>query len=525
MRHKVQLCFLGIIIVGALFVYLYPLTQGIFHFTFDSARDLLWVKNQVDFKYLSLIGPWASLTGVFFGPLWFWLLLIPYLVGRGDPTVAVLFNGLVVYSAVIVLAYGCRRYSSKAAYFILVTGFMSQALRSLAGYAFAQHLLPLLTVLLVMLAARFVSSRKPLFYYLSALCIGLMFHAEPPVAVFSTPLLVILPFINRDKKRFITPKVLILTGLFFVIPFLPSILFDLRHELLQLKAVGAYLHGQNKSLADILPFPQRLLERPAILFSVFKNTIFSISKIGAGLLLIAAITAILKAHLPKPLQIMTKVSLIYFLIVWMLFTLYPPQFKEFYTDGLSMIFVFWVAYLWTAVYESGHGRKWLYILLIILFVANTQPGKFIDEVNSGFAQIKTNGSIYANQRAIVDWIYQDAGGVAFSVYTYDPAVYDFPFQYLFFTYGQAKYGYLPADFAYLPNQPEYVQRKTAQLLKLKSQIKMPSQKLYLIILADKYSANQTSWLANFPLDRYPLITTETFPDKTVVQLRSLLKLQ
>src|SRR3989344_8313376 len=56
-----------------------------FPFVFDFGRDLIWVRNMVELRRPTLIGPWGSLAGVYFGPLWYYLLSIPYVIFKGDP--------------------------------------------------------------------------------------------------------------------------------------------------------------------------------------------------------------------------------------------------------------------------------------------------------------------------------------------------------------------------------------------------------------------------------------------------------
>ena len=148
-----------------------------------------------------------------------------------------------------------------------------------------------------------------------------------------------------------------------------------------------------------------------------------------------------------------------------------------------------------------------------------QPLQFYNSWRSGFVTEQKSSSIFKTQKAIVDLIYKDSNGDGFKVYTYSPAIYDYPYQYLFLQYGVNQYGYLPGEFSYLPNQPLYVQKKDLQLKRITDKIKPAGAYLYLIVEPGQYSNRQENWLTNFPVDRYPRLWQHIFPDGTMVEKR------
>lgn len=521
-KHFLKIPLFFSLIIG-LWLIFFPIFQGIFAFTFDQARDLLWVKNQLDFKQPALIGPWGSLQGVYFGPLWYWLLSLPFLLSNGSPIIITSFNALVVLSSFIFLALALAKHNRSVSYFLLFLGFLSPAFHWLSQYAFAQHLLPLLTAVLILAFAQLLTKFSLRYFLIACFTVSLMFHAEPPVAVFSLLPLAIISFLSLRKTKHCNLKTFFQGFLTFLIPFAPLILFDLRHQFIQAKAILGYLLGQNQSLGDILPFASRLIDRPLKLLTAYQSTIIN-GPFWLALITLFFTFFLIQTYLkPGFLQKLFNSSLIYLLSLWFIFTLYPPEFKPFYLDGFKIIFLFWVALALGLSWKQSKLRPFIVSFLILAFFINIKPNYQLQLLKTNFADSLKDTSVYQNQKNIIDYIYQDAQGQGFKVYTYAPAVYDYPYQYLFFYHGLGHYDYLPEDFSYLPDQPEYVQKKTQQLQSLADKIKSSQNLTYLIIEPDSHPTRQQDWLKHFSAANFNQTQEQVFPDQTRVKRLERLK--
>jgi len=509
----------SLVLFTGLIVCVVPILSGIFFFTFDQARDLIWVKNQVDFFAPSLIGPPGSLEGVFFGPVWLWLLTLPFIIGNGSPIFTTLFNSFVVLSAGVLAVILLWRQHKFTACFLLILTFWSPAIHSLTGFAFAQHLLPILTVVLVYSYAQILKSGDRKYFFSAVLAISIMFHAEPVVSVFSLVSLPMVLFFTPHKKNLLHIKTVLLAIIIFSLPFLPQIVFDLKHDFLQMKGLLAYLTGTNQSLGDVLPFSQRLIDRPVMLFTTYQLSIVRSSPFLAAIFLLLSFFVTRKLSIKPFFKALLQASGLYLLSLWIVFTLFSPQFKIFYLDGVVVIYLLWTAIILGALWEKKKLRIFISLILVVIGWHNLQPLRFYNSWKNGFVAEQKSGSIFKTQKAIVDLIYKDSSGDGFKVYTFSPAVYDYPYQYLFLHYGVSHYGYLPAEFSYLPNQPLYVQKKDLQLKRITDKIKPAGAYLYLIVEPGQYSNRQENWLTNFPVDRYPRLWQHIFPDGTMVEKR------
>lgn len=523
MRSKTfYLSFLPILTVLIIWIIVtfVPLFKGLFYFSFDQARDLIWVKNQIDFGKITLVGPSGSLTGVFFGPLWFWVLIIPYLITGGDPVGITVFNGLLILVTIFLAFFLFRKQAPLLAYFAILTGLLSPGLRSIAEYAFSQHMLPLLTLLLIFSYTQILLYTSKKYFLTAAFLIALMFHAEPATSIFSLPSLLLTVYFSPDKKRLLNPFLLLMGISIFTIPFLPQLLFDIRHDFIQTRSILSYLQGNNESLGGILPLTERVSDRTLKFFDVFRSATIQNPTIISILVFLTTIVSIIKEKKDKFVQSVWISSIIYIFSLWLFFVIYPPELKRFYLDGLLIIFTIIHAIALSILWKRKQLRIFLMVYLFFVFIESFSPMKQIELFKTNFSERYQHGGTFANQRNIVDSIYQDASGRGFFAYTYSSAIYDYPYQYLFLSHGIKKYGYLPEEFSYLPNQPEYVQYKNAQLQRLQDRIKPGDNLIYLVVDADNQLQRRTEWLKNFPTEKLPFIERRVFPDKTVVEKRS-----
>jgi hypothetical protein len=100
-------------------------------------------------------------------------------------------------------------------------------------------------------------------------------------------------------------------------------------------------------------------------------------------------------------------------------------------------------------------------------------------------------SLLINEMAAIDWTYAHSRGEGFSVYTYLPSIYDYPYQYLFPWYALPKYGFLPCEYATFPDAPlTYLPSPHAYRTLVK-----PCHNLrFLIIEPDKNTTTRNTWL-------------------------------
>ena len=179
---------------------------------------------------------------------------------------------------------------------------------------------------------------------------------------------------------------------------------------------------------------------------------------------------------------------------FLIFTfLVTVEVKDWYLYGTPVIY----AFLATIATLALGKNKFLKTALLILFIfLNVSPFLASDRTASS----KVDPAALANQLKAVNLIYDDAQGEIFSVYTFTPSVYDYNYQYLFWWQGQKVGRGLPAEFSYLPNQPDYVRNKNFYAKPAEQ-----SNPIYLIIenASENEFYTRENWFKNF--DNFQLV--------------------
>jgi len=127
-------------------------------------------------------------------------------------------------------------------------------------------------------------------------------------------------------------------------------------------------------------------------------------------------------------------------------------------------------------------------------------------------------SLLTHEMAAVDWVYSHSSSGGFSVYSYLPSVFDYPYQYLFWWHGLHSFGYLPCEYstypgapkAYMPNIKNY-QGPTRNC---------PSDIRFLIIEPDANATTRNVWIASLT-EKTALVEETKIGDITVQKYQVL----
>lgn len=231
--------FISIVLIGInVYISAWLALHGDLFFFPDQARDMLLLENTISKQPITLIGPRSlGIPGLFHGPLWMYLNVPAYIIGKGNPAVIGLF-----WVMLFVITIGIVYIVAKKLFNISV-GLLSALLFSTLFLSEISQLTnPYIAVMLFPLffytAILYIRHLYVRYLLLSVLLLGLMIQSQ---MAFGGPILVVytlflLYWLIQRKKI-----VHIFTLSLIVVPLSTFILFDLRHKFLQLQVITTYL--------------------------------------------------------------------------------------------------------------------------------------------------------------------------------------------------------------------------------------------------------------------------------------------
>lgn len=434
-----------IVFVGA-WLRMQGIVEGSFSYTYDVGRDMLAVKDIVVQKNFTLLGPTTGLEGFFYGPWWYYLLCIPFLLSAGSPTAVALFIALlgtanILVAFVIGRKIGSTFFGIACASIISVSTFFIHA----STQIWSPNIVPFL-VLLIVLCLRYVFQKESVAYK-TWLILGVLvaLTAEMEIifgVLFSIGLFSCFLLFHRKKilqKRF----------LFFFVGILsielPRLLFELRNAFLMSKKVLGLSTGSSMSFISSVSRRENFIEIQSSFDKLWSDTIAD-GHHGVSLILLALLFFVFIAYYRKaqPFEkMLVYMTAIISFVFFLGFALFPGGLWLHYLIGLPVLFVLSSAVSLHLLQKHFPFRYVAYILLFAIVWLSLNPIDLYIQMKQ--AQWKGDEAVYRNQIKVIDYIYKEADGKQFKYIFYTPPVHDYTYKYLFSWYGAKTYHKEPND--------------------------------------------------------------------------------
>jgi hypothetical protein len=197
--------------------------------------------------FLPLLGPRASITESFnLGPLYYYLLAIPYFLGEGNFKIAIIFFAILNSLSIFVLFYVAKRWFSKIdSLKICLLYAVSSYYVQIQSFPWNPNVLPLFIILCLYFVNK-VFEKKFLNIIFFAICFGicLQLHAT---AIFLLPVFI---YLMNFKK--VPLKYYLLGGVFIIAVNFPWILVNLTTNFSQIKAAQSIFISTKAEQCSIL---------------------------------------------------------------------------------------------------------------------------------------------------------------------------------------------------------------------------------------------------------------------------------
>ncbi len=235
-----------------------------------------------------------------------------------------------------------------------------------------------------------------------------------------------------------------------------------------------------------------IVARGQFLLGEWSNTLANSNVwFGAGIFFFTVATlSILWKKLDSHVQLFAALIGICTTVAWILLTLFQHDVWSHYVVAFPVLWVMVVSLALLAWYQ--HISRIMGILLLIIFsLIAFPPGQLIHQLQNPY--FSGNISVYRNQLAVVDTVYQQAQGKPFKYAVYTAPIVDYTYQYLFSWYGPKKYGYQPSG---------------------------PATKLYFVIIEpdDAHPSLRTAWILSRAHDG-TVVSEKTLSTGVIVQKR------
>jgi 4-amino-4-deoxy-L-arabinose transferase-like glycosyltransferase len=445
-KNKLILIALIIVIFIGSWLRLHGIFSNSFAFTYDVGRDLLATKNIVENHDVMLIGPTTGLEGLFYGPVWYYILAVPFVLSGGNPQFIAFFIALTGIAAVTIGFFVGKKIDGIFLGFVFASFLaFSPAVIEYGTQIWSPDLIPFFMVSAIFVLS-LIFQKKVMKYNVLFFFLGLLLSLVTDMEIVFGLLLsfgVMCSLFIFKKSLLSLKSIFFLAG--FSIPFLSRILFEFLHQFLMTKSVLHAISQPKEHTSFIQPL-LNIPNRAHILFGLFANTVTGGNQLVASAVLLFCIGVVYVTY--KKIHTIEKRFLYICLIVIATYLIglsfFAHDIWSHYMTGLPIIYLLLLSLilLFTKKYIRN-GKKISYVIFGIMLLININPIRLYNSLRDPLWE--GNAAVYRNQVAAVDTIYKQAKGEKFKYIVYTPALLDYPYRYLFSWYGKKYYGYEPSQ--------------------------------------------------------------------------------
>ncbi|MCR4306037.1 MAG: hypothetical protein NUV73_03060 [Candidatus Daviesbacteria bacterium] len=418
----------GLIIINIV-LSAYWLLLGDIHYDVDVSRDFLVMDDIVKNLHFTLLGPRSgAISGVFHGPLWFYVNLPAFLIGEGNPLFVGWFWFFLSIVFLGVIFWVARRLFDQQTAILAVLLFSvnsiinpSIGLKNFYNPYGAVFLFPLFFFTFY----KYITGLKVKYLIGSLFILGLIIQFQMafgvPILLAATFFLGYFLFKKRKLKHLLSYFILLM-------PLSTFILFDLKHDGLQFKALMQFIFNkEGASVSFLNVFNDRISGIVLGSFDQLSPGKNLLTYLSAFFFVAGFISALKKSVYPKMIYFLFGY---FFLGFWVISLFYSGGVGNYFWPFLPLIVIIFASF-----YKAI--KKTIFIpVFIILYLVNLYAGaQAILEFNQN---VNNRGPhSWAFNLQVAERIYQDAKG-SFGYFNFSPDRFAYQQRYAMI-YAQRKF--------------------------------------------------------------------------------------
>jgi len=412
------------LVIFSIFIYLRltPILNQTVPYTYDQGRDFLKAEEIVRFHNLTFIGPTTGIMGLYHGAWWYYLLTIPYFFFNGWPMGFYYFMFLIsTIGNLAFFAFLKKEFNFNTALLFLAIVSVSPYFIPLSFFASNNIITPYVILLLIAGTYYLFKTKNYFWLFLTALSLGFIHEFEVSFGIFIIPIFIALLLIfEASRKKLLTLKGIVFLLLGFLIPLLPRILFEIRHQFMQTKTLLSFflkpkLHNP-KAFIDVFN------DRTMLFWSYFKSIFFNYSSVIALIVIVFIIFTLIKLRKKLTKYVFINLFLFLTILLFSVSLLYKDNFWSNYYEGIQYIFLFIIVSFY---YLLSKNFKLFFPVILVLFIG-ISLFVFVKE-------IKNNNIVIKDFKAIdlaVNYLYDQTGKKDFCLRVYTAPVVPYTYDYL-----------------------------------------------------------------------------------------------
>lgn len=482
-EHKPWIILALIVLLG-LFLRTLNLKDNVI-FAYDQARDAQRIMDMVYNHKIKLVGPETDIPGVFNGVLFYVILLPIYALTHFNPNAAAFF--LIILNLVMIpLLYYFSIILFKNKYIGYLAGFLwavSFEQINFAKYISNASLMPLSSTIFFLGLAIYLFQKKDWGLILSTVGLGASIHFN----IYLGYLVIFYPIFFLIYRPKIKIKTIFLSFLLLLTILFPFIVAEFKWRFPAIKGLVSYFIDHTKQNSEKFNF-----------FNIFKKYYERIAEMNyfsffsfqrdVGTLIIYALSLFAIFNVKNNKKMFLAICLFSTLPLF----IFNSGVLTVQVVNSSIFFIVTLILAAAIVLISSKNKIVVLIILGIVFISNFllyQKDHY--RINTMFASYPlTNGL----EKKAIDYMYQSSNKTAFSFCSVsNPLFFNTIWSFMFKTYGERKYGYLPTwagqqqfmNYNYLPEDKTHL---TNRYLLIEPLVGIPDfAKTATIYLEDKRS--------------------------------------